>query len=296
MNRSLKSTPVVISQSDKPRSIRNTFNDVLEYRELLLNLTRRELRSRFRRSFLGWGWSFMQPIMMTAVYALVLGTFLNSPPPPGDPSGFHSYAFFLLAGIIPWTLFAGGLNSAIGSIVNAGGLITRVWFPRELLPISAILALAFSMLIEISVLVIAISVYYQALLLQYIPVLLFVILLQVLFTAGIALWLAACNVKYKDVEYLTTVFLLAYFYLTPILYPPSFIPDDKMFFSTGMSWREVALLNPMARFAMAYRNMLYDVRLPGPETVLFLVVWSVSVFLLGIRFFSRRSDRFAEAM
>jgi ABC-2 type transport system permease protein len=155
----------------QPRSVRVAVNDVVSYRELLLNLTRRELRSRFRRTFLGWGWSLMQPLLMTAVYSLVLGTFLKVTPPPGDPSGVDTFAFFLLAGVIPWSLFAGGLGAAIGAVANAGGLITRIWFPRELLPMSSILALGFSSLIELGVLALAVTVVHQVVLIQYVPVL-----------------------------------------------------------------------------------------------------------------------------
>lgn len=277
------------------RTVSDAITDLVTHRELLFNFAQRELRSRFRRSFLGWGWSLMQPIMMTAVYALVLGTFLKAVPAPGDPSGIQVFAFFLLAGVIPWTLFAGGLGGAVGSIANAGGLITRVWFPREILPLATILAMGFSMLIEFSVLVIAISIWEQVMLLQYLPVLLVLAVLQIMFTAGISYWLAALNVKFKDIEYLTGVFLLAYFYLTPILYPVTFIPETPVF-GTSVTMRDVALANPMARFMMAYRNVLYDVRLPGLETMLWLLVWSVGVFFLGLRFFARRADRFAEAM
>jgi lipopolysaccharide transport system permease protein len=277
------------------RTIRTALREVSDYRELLFNLTRRELRSRFRRSFLGWGWSFMQPVLMTAVYALVLGSFFKIKPAAGDPSGIDTFAFFLLAGVIPWSLFAGGLGAAVGSIANAGGLITRVWFPRELLPMSSILALSFSMLIELFVLAVAITALHQVFLLHLIPILLVLVILQTLFTGGIAMWLAACNVKFKDVEYLTSVVLLAYFYMTPILYSPEFIPD-KPLFGTSVSWREAALINPMARFVMAYRNIVYDVRLPGFETMLWLIGWSIGAFALGLRFFARRAERFAEAM
>jgi lipopolysaccharide transport system permease protein len=277
------------------RSIGVAIREVVTYNELLLNLTRRELRSRFRRSFLGWGWSFMQPVLMTAVYALVLGQFFKATPTPGDPSGIDTFVFFLLAGVVPWSLFAGGLGAGVGSVANAGGLITRVWFPRELLPMSAILALAFSALIEFSVLAAVISVYHQVFLIHLLPVLLVLVVLQTMFTAGIAFWLAACNVKFKDVEYLTSVFLLAYFYLTPVLYPPTFIPE-KALFGTSLSWRDVALANPMARFVMAYRNLLYDVRLPGFETMVWLIGWSFIAFFLGLRFFARRADYFAVSM
>ena len=277
-----------------PRSVSTAVGEIVAYRELLFNLTRRELRSRFRRSFLGWGWSFAQPILMTAVYALMLGTFLKVTPGAGDPSGIDFFAFFLLAGVVPWNLFGGGLGAAVGSVANAGGLITRVWFPRELLPLSAILALGYSMLIELGILVVVVSITYQVMLLQYIPILLLTAALLLLFTAGVSMWLAACNVKFKDVEYLTSVLLLAYFYLTPILYPVSFIPERPLF--AGLTTRDVLLANPMARFVMAFRNMLYDVRMPGLETMLWITGWSVAAFYFGLRFFARRSDYFAEAM
>ena len=276
------------------RTVRTAVREVYTYRELLFNLTRRELRSRFRRSFLGWGWSFAQPVLMTAVYALMLGTFLKARPGPGDPSGIDLFAFFLLAGVVPWNLFGGGLGAAIGSVANAGGLITRVWFPRELLPLSSILALGYSMLIELGILAVIISVSFQVMLLQYVPLLALCAVLLLMFTAGISFWLAACNVKFKDVEYLTGVLLLAYFYLTPILYPVTFIPERELV--GGLTTRDVLLANPMARFVMAFRNMLYDVRMPGLQTMLWITGWSVAVFYLGLRFFARRSDYFAEAM
>lgn len=279
----------------RERTVTQAMREIHQYRELLVNLTRRELRSRFRRSFLGWGWSFMQPLMMTAVYVLVLGTFLKITPASGDPSGIDTFAFFLLAGVVPWNLFGGGLSAAIGSVANAGGLITRVWFPRELLPLSAILAAGFTLLVELSILVVVISIFEQVMLLQYLPLLLVLAFLLVLFTAGISMWLAAINVRFKDVEYLTGVFLLAYFYLTPILYSIDFIPETPIL-GTGVTYRDVALVNPLARFVMAFRNILYDVRLPGLETMLWVTGWSFVVFFLGLRFFARRADRFAEAM
>ena len=281
--------------ADHERSIRQAAREIRNHRELLVNLVRRELRSRFRRTFLGWGWSFVQPIMMTAIYALVLGTFLKATPGPGDPSGIDSFALFLLAGIVPWGFFAGGLSAAIGSISNAGGLITRVWFPRELLPMASIGALGFTMLIEFGVLALAVTILEQVMLVQFLPVALFLLFLQGMFTLGVSLWLSAANVRFKDVEYLTTVFLLAYFYLTPILYPPDFVPDSNVF-GTSLTWQDVSLLNPMARFMQAYRNVFYDLRLPGFETIVWLVAWSVLVLYLGLRFFVRRADRFAEAM
>jgi ABC-type polysaccharide/polyol phosphate export permease len=97
------------------------------------------------------------------------------------------------------------------------------------------------------------------------------------------------------VEYLTTVFLLAYFYLTPVIYPVTFIPDTPVL-GTPVTARDIGLANPMARFAMAFRNVFYDIRLPGLPTTLWLVGWSLASFYVGSRFFLRRADRFAEQL
>jgi ABC-2 type transport system permease protein len=269
--------------------------EALSYRDLLKNLTQRELRGRYRRTFLGWGWSLMQPVLMTAVYAVILGFYFKVKPEAGDPSGIDTFAFFLLAGVLPWNFFNGSLMTSMGTIVGAGGLMTRVWFPRLLLPLSTILALAVSLCIELSILTVVISVFEGRFLLHLTPVTLLLVILLVLFTSGIAFWLAACNVRFRDVEYLTGVLLLAYFYLTPIIYSVTFIPD-KPVLGTSVTYRDIALANPMARFAMAFRNVLYDVRLPGLPTMLWITGWSLASAYFGTRFFIRRADRFAELM
>jgi ABC-2 type transport system permease protein len=278
---------------NKP-SVLGAVREALQYRDLLKNLTQRELRARYRRSVLGWGWSLLQPALMTAVYSIMLGEFLKIQPEVGDPSGIQIYAFFLLAGLLPWNFFAGSLTTGMGSIVNAGGLMTRVYFPRLVLPISAVLALGFSLLIELGILAVAVTVVAQVFLLHLLPVALVLVVLLALFSVGLTMFLAAWNVRYRDVEYLTGVLLLAYFYLTPVIYGTTFIPDTELFW--GITVRDIALANPMARFAMAFRNVFYDVTLPGLPTMLWLVGWSLFSAYFGTRFFVRRAARFAEMM
>jgi ABC-type polysaccharide/polyol phosphate export permease len=279
----------------EPRTLRQVVKDVRRYRDLLINLTQRELRARYRRSVLGWAWSFLQPAMMTAVYAIVLGKFLDVPRPTGDPSGVTIFVIFLLAGVLPWNFFAASLGTSMGAVAGAGGLITRIWFPRELLPMASIFALYTSFLIELGVLTLFVSALTQQMMIQYLPFALVISMIQLMFTAGISFWLAACNVRYKDVEYLTGALLLAYFYMTPIIYPQQVISTEKVW-RFPFTWLDLVLANPMARFAMAYRNVFYDFRMPGLNTMLWLTGWSVAVFYLGLRFYLRRADRFAELM
>jgi len=232
---------------------------------------------------------------MTAVYAIMLGLYFGVTPAPGDPSGIHVYAFFLLSGLLPWNFFAASVTTSMGTIVNAGGLMTRVWFPRLILPLSSVLALAVSLLIELGILAAVTMVVTRVFVLHLLPVAFVLVVLLALFTAGLSLFLAAANVRYRDVEYLTGILLLAYFYLTPIIYSVTFIPNDPIL-GTSLTWRQVALSNPMARFAMAFRNVFYDVRLPGLPTMLWLLGWSLFSFYAGTAFFVRRADRFAEMM
>lgn len=276
-------------------TVRGSVREAIQYWDLLKNLTQRELRSRYRRSVLGFGWSMLQPALMTLVYSVMLTRFLRVQQDPGTPSGIDIYAFFLLAGMLQYNFFSASLNTGMGSIANAGGLMTRVWFPRLLLPVSAVFALGVTFLIELGILTLAVTVVTQRMMLHLLPVALGLVFLLALFTVGITLWLAAVNVRFRDVEYLTTVLLLAYFYMTPIMYSPSFIPDND-FFGTGLTWRELALANPMARFAMAFRNVFYDITLPGVPTMLWLVGWSLFSAYFGTRYFVKRSDRFAEMM
>ena len=167
---------------------------------------------------------------------------------------------------------------------------------REIIPLATIAAAGISLLIEFGVLAAAIPLVTGQLMLHLIPVLARASSrCQAMFSAGLAFWLSACNVRFRDVEYLTGVALLAYFYMTPILYSPDLIPDTEVF-NTGITVQQLALANPMARFAMAYRNVFYDIRLPGLNTILWLVGWSVVLFFLGFRFYVRRSDYFAESM
>jgi lipopolysaccharide transport system permease protein len=271
-----------------------SIREVHQYRDLLKNLTQRELRSRYRRSILGWGWSLLQPALMTAVYAIMLNYYLRIDIRPGDPSGIDVFAFFLLSGLLPWNFFAAALTTSMGTIVNAGGLMTRVWFPRLLLPMSAVLALGFSLLIELGILTVVVSLFTQRFILHLLPVVVVLVALLGMFTAGLAFCLAAANVRFRDVEYLTGVLLLAYFYLTPVIYASDFVPEKQVIGSITV--RDISLANPMARFAMAFRNVYYDVRLPGLPTMLWLVGWSLLTFFLGTRFFVRRANRFAELM
>ena len=263
------------------------------HRELLRNLTQRELRTRYRRSVLGWLWAMINPAITTAVYSFVFVVVFDSHPAPGSPSGNPYFAFFLLAATLPWNLLAVGLGSGIGSIIGGGSLITRVYFPRQLIPTATVLSMTVSLFIELGVLLV-LQLFFGYNSLIFIPVAIFLVVLQTIYVLGVTLWLSALNVRYRDVQHLVGVALLVWFYMTPCLYPVSFIPKKYVLLGYNFPLRSVMMANPMARFVDAYRSCFYDGKLPSALTMAFCIGWSIASFAVGSRYFAMRSRRFAE--
>lgn len=257
--------------------------------ELLWNLTLRELRSKFKRSTLGWLWSVINPLANIAVYAVVFGVFFGIKPDPGDPSGLRNYALFLVCGLLPWTFLSNGLSACVGSIVGNEGLIKKVYFPRSVLPAATTLAWLASFGVEMLVLGVALLIAGN-MVVPWVPVVILLMLLQTAFVLGVGLLLSAANAYFRDIQHFLAILLNIWFYATPIIYPPTLdsIPD--------WARRLQSVLNPMTQFVEAYRNVLFDLRWPAAETWLYLVVVSVVSLAVGAAGFRRLEPRLAEEL
>ena len=260
--------------------------------DLLVTLTLRDLRSKYKRSALGWTWSVLNPLVAVVVYSAVFSVFLRIQPTTGDPSGLRSYAVFLLVTLLPWQFHVTSLTEATRSITANGPLITKIWFPRWVLPTSAVLARFLTLLVEMAVLLLLIAVLEGHFAFTWIPVVLMLMALQLLFTVGLALMVSAANVYFRDVQHFLGVALAPWMFLTPILYPLNMVPADREFL--GIGYRTLYQLNPMVSWAEAYRNALYDLRFPSAERWLAIVVATVVVLTVGFRIFRRLEPRMAE--
>ncbi len=267
----------------------------LSHRELLRNLTLRELRTRYRRSILGWGWSLVNPLVITACYTLVFSVILATHPEPGQPSGNDVFALFLMAGLLPWTYFANSLTGGTAAILGARALIEKVYFPRELLVFATVLSLLVTLLIEMTVLIIILMLFGHVTL-HLLPWLILTIAIQTLLTTGIALLLASASVRSRDIPYLTGLGLTVWFFVTPIVYSIAQVPEHTTLLGRELPLRGTLELNPMARFTNVYRSILWDVTQPGLKTIAGLATISTAVFLVGYRFFTRRARYFAEEL
>ena len=268
----------------------STFRELRESRDLTVNLTLRELRGKYKRSALGWGWSLLNPLATMAVYTVVFSVLLEITPPPGDPSGLDVFALFLLCGLLPWNFVANSVNGGMSSLVANANLIRKVWFPRESLVIAVVSAAAFSLLIEFGVLFVALLIAGN-MVLPWLPVVAVVIVLQFLFCLGVALVLSVCNVYFRDTQHLLSILLQLWFYATPIVYPVETVEEN----TSDLVFR-LYQANPMFQFVEAYRDLLYDLRMPTLGQFAAMTGWAVGTLGVGLLVFERMQSHLAEEL
>lgn len=268
-------------------------SDFVDSRDLLTNLTLRELRGRYKRSVLGWTWSLLNPLATVAIYSLVFAYFLKIQAPVGHPSGLRSFALFLLCGLIPWNFFQNGLNMGLGSLIGNGNLIKKVYFPRELLVASTIGSLDVTMLIELGVLA-AILLLVGNMVLPWIPLVLVFVVIQTVFVFGIALALAVWNVYFRDMQHLVAILLQVLFYTAPIVYPIRYVPKEATVGGVTIPVLRLYELNPLVRFINCYRAVLYDLRFPPMWDVVYVILWAGATLAFGMWVFGRLDRRLAE--
>ena len=261
-------------------------------RELLWNLTLRELRGRYKRSILGWGWSLLNPIAFMLIYTFAFSIVLRATPPEGDPSGLDPYAFFLLCGLVPWTFFSVAVSTSMGAVVGNAALVGKVAFPREHLVISTVTAGLFTLGVELGVLSIALLIAGN-MVLPWLPMVVLVSVLLAMFATGLGLALAAASVYFRDMNYLWGIVMQAWFFLTPIVYPPKFVEDEFADYPTLL---RIYNNIPITTAVRMYRNLLYDLRMPRLIDFGVLGATAVVVLLAGWWLFDRLEGRFAEEL
>lgn len=265
--------------------------EIASRRELFVNLTLRELRGKYKRSVLGWTWSLLNPLVTMAIYSLVFSFYLRVEPDVGDPSGLHNFAFYLVGGLLPFNYMANCLNGGMGSLVGNENLIKKVYFPRELLVASSTASWLVSFLIELSVLAIALAVA-GVMVLPWLPVIVLLVALQTVFVLGLALVLAVWTVYFRDLQHLLSLVLQAWFFTAPIIVPLSLVRDRL---GDGTLWM-LYNANPLTQFVEGYHAVFYDLTWPSLGNLIYLVVVSTGMLLLGVWVFSRFEGRLAEEL
>jgi len=252
--------------------------DLWIYRELVYFMTWRNLKVRYKQSLLGIGWAILQPFLTMVVFSIFFGSLA------GVPSDGVPYPIFSYTALIPWTLFSKALQDASHSLVQSSHMITKVYFPRMILPLAAVLAGVVDFLIAFIVLL-GMMVFYKVTPTANIWTIPFFLLLTLVTAIGVGLWLSALNVLYRDINYVLPFLTQFWMYISPIAYPTSMVPEK---------WRLVYALNPMTGVVEGFRWALLGTgQAPGMVTLISSLV-ALFLFISGMFYFKRMERQFAD--
>lgn len=256
----------------------NVFKEIYNYRELLKTNIKKEIRGKYKGSWLGVLWTFLNPLLMLAVYAFVFPYILRV--------NVDNYTIFMIVALIPWNFFTTAIQSGTGSVVANGNILKKVYFPREIIPISITTSQLVNFLITciiMAVFIIFSGVGFSAHALLF-PLL---VLIQYILILGLTFILSALTVFVRDIDHFVSVILMLGFYATPIVYQGEMLPKKFQIFLK---------LNPMAQLVEAYRSILYYHRMPD---MTMLVIWglgSVALLVVGYLIFKKLEKSFVEEL
>jgi lipopolysaccharide transport system permease protein len=255
------------------------FAELLRYRELLASMTRRDLLLRYKQTIMGFGWAILMPVTYMLVFSVIFTRVVKLE--TGVPYPIYAYA-----GLLPWNFFASSLRFAVSSLTANPTLVTKVYFPREILPFSVILVSLVDFAVGAVVLV-GLMIYYHVGIHPAVLFLPVVLVVQIMFTGGVTLILAMGNLFYRDVKYLIEILITLWMFATSVVYPVSKIGG----------WTGAALkLNPMTTIIDAYRSVLLHGQLPAPGPFVAAALVSAALLLLSWLAFHRAEYRFAESI
>lgn len=290
-----KKEPVYIyNAGDGGRGWRARWDDLVKYRYLLRNLVARDLKARYKNSVLGILWSILNPLFLMIVFTILFSVLANNE--------IRHYPIFVLVGLIPWNFFNGSLVSGTTSITGNSSLVKKVYFPRELLPVSALLSNLVNFLIAFGVLIVFLYIFDIGLTVHslWVPL---IMLTQLIFTLGLILLLGSLTVFYGDVLMILDVVLLAWFFLTPVFYSlEMFGPTATVLGVTFNPAQVMRWINPMASIIDGYRTVLWGTYLSdGPVSMqpIYLLrtfITSLIVLVVGYAAFARLDPLFGEKL
>lgn len=261
------------------------------YRTLIVNLTEREFKAKYKKSLLGWLWSLLNPLATLAVYSLVFGTFLGNSAPVAGNGELDSFPIFLFSGLVVWNLFSQIVNGSMAALALNADLLKKVYFPPECPGIANVLAVSLQSVIETSVLMaILILVGNVSWTFLLWPLLM---LCVVAFSLGVGLVLSLLNVYFRDVEYLISILMQLLFYCTPIVYSIAVVgPRAIGPFTAGQLLR----LNPLTQFVGAARDLVWYLQVPSLERCLGIFLMSLFSLVVGWGLFRRHSRNVSEEL
>jgi len=261
----------------EPRGVARTLRGLGQYKHLLRNLVAKDLKLKYRGSVFGFVWSLVNPLIMIAVYTVAFTYILQVRTP--------AFVFYLMLGVLAWTFFAGSIVMSTGSLVDNGGLVRSVWFPRAILPIATVLFNFSQYLLTIAVFLPVMLIVYQVA--PAPPMLAFPVflILQLALTAGLGLLVAVGTAFFRDIRHFVDVGLAILFWATPVIYETAQLPDHV---------RRAILLTPLSPYITAYHDVFYYRQWPAVEVWVLAVAYAAIALAAGLWLIARVEDRLTE--
>lgn len=256
----------------------NIFKNLYNYRELLKTSVKKDIGGKYKHSFLGVLWSFVNPLLQIAVYAIVFPLIMRS--------NIEHYTVFMVCGLIPWQYFSTVLNRSSFVMIENGNIIKKVYFPREILPLSLVTSETVNFLIT-SLIMIAFTIANGLGITKYILLFPVILVIQYILQLGISLILSSVTVYFRDLQHFIGVLLQLFFYATPIVYSVETIPAN---------YQWILKLNPMTYIIEGYRDILYNQCMPNLKMLGIILLIGIVGTVIGYIIFNKLQKRFAEEL
>lgn len=254
----------------------NGLKELYKYREMIFSLIKKDLRTRYKGSVLGFLWTFINPLLQLIVYSIVFSFVMRVK--------MENYYMYMFVGLLPWIFFCNALQLGSVSVVNNRDLIKKIYFPRLVLPIATLGSSFMNFLFSLMVLLIALlvsgiglSIYFV-----YVPILCIILLI---FAASFTLIFAACNVYFRDLEHIIGIVTMSWFYAVPILYPIEMVPHE---------FQTLYRLDPIVPIILAFQDVIYYKREPNLDSLITIILVSIILLVLSYFLFNKLQKNFAE--
>ena len=257
----------------------NIFKEIYLYREMIYNLVHRELRGKYKGSVLGFAWTFVNPLLQLGVYTVVFSHILKS--------GVEDYYLFLFVTLIPWIFFSVSISAGAGCIRAQGNMVKKIYFPREVIPISFVASQFVSMLLSFLVVFAVLLISGKGFNFEAILYLPLIMIIELLIAIGLTMIISGLAVYFRDIEHFINIIVLLWQFLTPVMYDLSIVPDNLI---------SIYRLNPMTPIIVAYRDILYYKQVPQVNTLISASLFAVVIFALGFIIFGKLKEHFAEEL
>ena len=256
----------------------NIFKNLYNYRDLIKTSVKKDIGGKYKHSFLGVLWSFINPLLQIAVYAIIFPLIMKNNIP--------NYTVFMVCGLIPWNYFATVINRASFTFIENGNIIKKVYFPREILPLSLVTSETINFLIS-TIIIICFTLAYGMGLTKYVLLYPLVLLVQYILLLGISLIVSSVTVYFRDLQHFIGVLLQLFFYATPIVYSVETIPEN---------FRWILKINPMTYIIEGFRDIFYYHQIPDVKMLGIVLVIGILLCIVGYLIFNKLQKKFAEEL